>query len=115
MTKRKTTYGSRLIASLGEAVAIERGDAKPAAVARHKLTAKHVTSLVAGTYPPARVQKIRKEMRLSQPVFAGILNVSPETVRAWEQGKRSPEGAALRLLEVTEHHPRLMLQTIRGR
>jgi DNA-binding transcriptional regulator YiaG len=27
-------------------------------------------------------------MALSQPVFAAALNVSPETVRAWEQGKR---------------------------
>jgi DNA-binding transcriptional regulator YiaG len=33
-------------------------------------------------------------------VFAQVLNVNPETVKAWEQGKRQPDGAASRLLEL---------------
>jgi putative transcriptional regulator len=37
---------------------------------------------------------------MSQPVFASLLNVKTTTVRAWEQGQRSPDGAASRLLEI---------------
>jgi putative transcriptional regulator len=51
-------------------------------------------------------------MDLSQPVFAAALNVSPETVRAWEQGKREPEGPTLRLLEIAEHHSEVFLQRV---
>ncbi len=55
------------------------------------------------------------ELRLSQPVFAKLLNVSPETVKAWEQGKRVPEGAAVRLLEVAEDHPEVLRPKLRVR
>ena len=54
-------------------------------------------------------------MALSQPVFAAALNVSPETIRAWEQGKRTPDGATLRLLEVAEHHPDVLLASVQLR
>ena len=47
-------------------------------------------------------------MRLSQPVFADLLNVSPETVKSWEQGKNYPAGAAVRLLQVAEKHPEIV-------
>ena len=40
------------------------------------------------------------------------LNVSAETVRAWEQGKREPDGAALRLLQITEQHPEWIMETV---
>jgi putative transcriptional regulator len=54
-------------------------------------------------------------MELSQPVFAAALNVSPDTIRAWEQGKREPDGPTLRLLEVAEQHPEVFLQKVRTR
>lgn len=37
---------------------------------------------------------------MGQPIFASLLNVKSATVRAWEQGQRTPDGAAARLLEV---------------
>jgi putative transcriptional regulator len=40
------------------------------------------------------------------------LNVSAETVRAWEQGKREPDGAALRLLQIAEQHPEWIMETV---
>ena len=52
-------------------------------------------------------------MDLSQPLFAAALNVSPETIRAWEQGKREPEGPTLRLLEIAEEHPDVFLEKVR--
>jgi len=55
---------------------------------------------------------LRARLRLSQPVFARALNVSPETIRAWEQGKRRPDGAALRLLQVAERHPEAIVEHV---
>lgn len=115
MKKAKTetkSYGERLIASLTEAVAIEHGKMKPAKATRHKLTARDVTASAASAYTPRRIKRLRAGLRVSQPVFADVLNVSAETVRAWEQGKRVPEGAALRLLEVAERHPETLLTLV---
>ena len=56
---------------------------------------------------------IRGHMALSQPVFVATLNISPETVRAWEQGKRKPDGPTLRLLELAEQHPEVLLAKVR--
>jgi hypothetical protein len=43
------------------------------------------------------------------------LHVSPETIRAWEQGKRESDGPTLRLLEVAEQHPEVFLGKMRKR
>ena len=48
----------------------------------------------------------------SQPIFALMLNVSVETVRAWEQGRRTPEGSALRLLQVADASPEVLLRNV---
>jgi transcriptional regulator with XRE-family HTH domain len=57
-------------------------------------------------------QALRARLRLSQSVFARALNVSPETIRAWEQGKRRPDGAALRLLQVAKRHPEAIVEQV---
>jgi hypothetical protein len=41
--------------------------------------------------------------------------VSPDTIRAWEQGKREPDGPTLRLLQVAEQHPEVLLDKLRER
>jgi transcriptional regulator with XRE-family HTH domain len=48
---------------------------------------------------------LRKTLNMSQPVFARSLNASDATVKAWEQGKRTPDGTSLRLLELAEKEP----------
>jgi putative transcriptional regulator len=48
----------------------------------------------------AEIKKIRLREKLSQPVFAHVLNVSPSTVKHWEIGDKHPSGAALKLLNV---------------
>lgn len=53
-------------------------------------------------YSPAEIKRIRTKTRLSQPAFAACINASPSTVKAWEQGEKRPQGAALKLLEVVE-------------
>ncbi len=115
MTKRqkKDAFGQRLIESAREAVEIERGEKEPARITRY--TAAEVEVEAPPQYVPGRIKEIRNQMALSQPVFAAALNVSPETVRAWEQGKREPDGPTLRLIEVAEQHPEVLLKSVRPR
>lgn len=51
---------------------------------------------------------IRKQMNLSQTVFAKVLNVSASSIRQWEQGKRKPSGSTKILLELLEKTPHLL-------
>lgn len=113
MTKNGT-YGARLIAAMTEAVDIERGRAKPAAERRVALTARSATVEAAPNYGPTKIAHLREELQVSQPVFAEMLNVSAETVRAWEQGKRRPDGAAVRLLQMAEEHPTWLRAKVQG-
>ena len=57
---------------------------------------------------PVHIQEIRKKTRLSQIVFAKVLNVSASAVRQWEQGKRSPSGSTKVLLELLQREPHLL-------
>ena len=52
------------------------------------------------------IAELRQRLRFSQALFARYLNVSVKSVQAWEQGKREPEGAALKLLEIAEENPK---------
>jgi len=54
------------------------------------------------------IQKIRDKTRLSQTVFAKVLNVSPSSVRQWEQGKRTPSGSTKVLLELLRENPNIL-------
>lgn len=51
------------------------------------------------------VKKIRERFKLSQSEFAALLGVSIKTLQNWEQGRRSPHGAARVLLHVADKHP----------
>ncbi len=51
---------------------------------------------------PKQIKRIRDKVRVSQGVFAALLNVNPSTVQKWEQGKVKPKSAALRLLNIID-------------
>ena len=56
-------------------------------------------------YPPDRVVSIRTAIaKMSQAVFASLLNVSVSTVQKWESpaAKKRPSGTAAKLLQVLE-------------
>lgn len=46
------------------------------------------------------IKKIRLKEKVSQAVFAKFLNISPATVRSWEQGENHPQGCSLMLLNL---------------
>ncbi len=56
----------------------------------------------------AQIKEIRKKKHLSQTVFAQLLNVSPSSVRQWEQGKRTPSGSTKVLLELLNRSPHIL-------
>ncbi len=60
------------------------------------------------------VKQIRTKAGVKQEEFARLLGVSPSLVQAWEQQKRLPNGAALKLLKMLELNPQIIhtLKTI---
>jgi putative transcriptional regulator len=60
----------------------------------------------------ANIVRLRHRLNCSQSLFARLLNVSTNTVRAWEQGTRKPSDAALKLLTVAEKHPETLLDSV---
>lgn len=56
-------------------------------------------------HEPVDIKAIRTKTKLSQVAFASRLHISPATVRDWEQGRRSPEGAARTLLGMVAADP----------
>lgn len=88
---------SELVKSIKQAGAIRRGEAKASRASKVEVP---------------DVQRIRRELRLSQTDFAHMIGVSPRTVQNWEQGRRAPEGAARALLLLAARHPKMVLETL---
>lgn len=109
----KRTFGERLIARAEEALAIKRGEKRPARVSRRKVTARQAVVVPPPVYDAARVQRVRERLGLSQPVFAALVGATPAAVKAWEQGRRNPPGPARRLLEIAERNPDVFEKDIR--
>ena len=57
---------------------------------------------VAKDLSARQIRDLRNRVRVSQGVFAALLNVNPSTVQKWEQGKVRPKNAALRLLNIID-------------
>ena len=61
---------------------------------------------------PLDVAAIRAKTGLSQERFARAFQISPHTVRNWEQGRRQPEGPALALLRIAARHPKMVRENL---
>ena len=90
--------------ALEDALAYERGERKDLRVTR-----------VAVPRPPkpmskTQIARIRQQLNCSQAIFAMMLNISPKTVQAWEQGLRTPSDAALKLLSIAKKRPEILLE-----
>lgn len=57
-------------------------------------------------------RRVRKRLGLSQAEFSQRIDVSIETIRNWEQGKRCPAGAAKALLKVLDKAPEAALAAL---
>ena len=80
-----------------------------------KLTSRTIVRVrPATTMNEAAIKRLRKNLNMSQHVFADVLNVKPKTVQAWEQGSRRPSGVGLRLLQITKLNPKAVLSAVTG-
>jgi putative transcriptional regulator len=60
------------------------------------------------------VRDLRRRAQLTQIEFAERLGVPVETIRNWEQGKRSPRGPARALLTVIAHAPEVAFAALQS-
>lgn len=58
------------------------------------------------------VAAARASSGLSQSEFAGLLGISKRTLQEWEQGRRSPSGAAQALIRIAKRHPEVVREAL---
>ena len=75
-------------------------------------TQKHIDEAAAANDAALFAQRVRKRLGLTQLEFSRRIDVSLETIRNWEQGKRSPTGAARALLRVLDKAPEASLMAL---
>ena len=98
MTNRKQTTKSRLDETIDElAIALYDIDAIDSITLR-ELSALHIPPV--RKLAPHDIKKLRLRQKVSQAVFAKLLNISVYTIQDWEQGKKHPNGATLKLLNI---------------
>lgn len=61
---------------------------------------------------PNEVVQARQGTGLSQTQFAEALSISKRTLQEWEQGRRSPSGAAQTLIRIAKSHPEVVREVL---
>ena len=87
-----------LDANLKEAVKVAKGAATPKSV------------YVVLT--PADIKAIRASVKMSQADFALSFQLSLDTIKGWEQGKRKPDAAAANFLRLIHADPEHVQRTL---
>jgi putative transcriptional regulator len=62
--------------------------------------------------PVNEVVEARQNTGLSQAEFASALSISKRTLQEWEQGRRSPSGAAQALIRIARKHPKIVREAL---
>ncbi len=94
-----TNLHKELLGNLKQAVKIAKG----------KVTPKTIYTV----FTPAEIKAIRlKRAKMSQKDFARAFALSIDTLKGWEQGKRSPDAAANNYLRMIKANPKLVQTTI---
>ncbi|MGH7654496.1 MAG: NadS family protein [Gemmatimonadaceae bacterium] len=93
----KAAAFEELLTSVRQLGAIRRGERKPSR---------------STTFRPTDVKAVRATLRQSQSAFAQMIGVSVATLRNWEQGRRTPDGPALALLQVAAHNPAAVVDAL---
>ena len=104
-SKKKTLLGQALLAATGDAIAWHAG--------KKELRVNAVKIEDPPEYSSSDIKDIRNNLHMSQPVFAGIFGYSADAVKAWEQGSKTPNPAARRLLQLLIANKRLVDQFVK--
>jgi len=65
-------------------------------------------------YDAESVKRTRKKLNVSQAVFAQLLGAKVDLVQSWEQGLRSPNGMACRLLDLINQNREHWIRVIKA-
>jgi len=87
-----------LDANLREAANIAKGAAAP--------------KFVYVVLTPIEIRTIRKSVNMSQATFARSFQLSLDTLKGWEQGKRKPDAAAANFLRMIKADPDFVQRTL---
>lgn len=82
---------------LDEAIAYERGEVQA--------TTRRMSIAEVAHFEAKEIRQIRVNAGMTQNAFASFLGVSKKTIEAWECGRNHPDGAASRLLWITQQNP----------
>jgi len=97
----------RLISFADNASAPRSNGVARASDAAHEVNGRFIDAAYA--------RNVRGQTGLTQTAFAERIGVPVETVRNWEQGKRSPRGPARALLKVIERAPEAAFAVLGGK
>ncbi len=61
---------------------------------------------------PDEIKTIRKDVNMSQAAFARSFQLSLDTLKGWEQGKRKPDVAAANFLRMIKADPEFVQRTL---
>ncbi len=64
------------------------------------------------TVEPNDVVQARQKTGLSQAQFAEALSISMRTLQEWEQGRRTPSGAAQALIRIAQKYPEVVIEIL---
>ena len=70
------------------------------------------SGVVEHTSKSLNVKAIREKTGMSQQQFCATFGISLGTLRHWEQGLRTPRGAARVLLKVVDQNPQAVIEAI---
>lgn len=104
---KKTKLGQGLLKGLKEAVAFEN----------KKMDLRNMTLEIPDVPPEftkLEVKAVRERLNVSQPVFAKILGVSDDTVKAWERGANKPSGSSARLIQIAKKNPQVFQEIMQS-
>jgi len=93
-----STAFSEISAGLSEAISHAKGEK---------------TNVIEHSVENLNVKAIRETTGMSQQKFCATFGISVGTLRNWEQGLRSPRGAARVLLQVVQHNPSAVIKAIK--
>ena len=71
------------------------------------------SGVVEHTPEALNVRAIREKTGMSQQRFCATFGISIGTLRHWEQGLRTPRGAARVLLKVVDRNPKAVIAAVR--
>ena len=83
------------------------------AAPRDSATGSQTARAASAAADAAYARGVRARTKLTQAEFAARIGVPVETVRNWEQGKRTPRGPARALLKVLDRAPDVAFAVLR--